>query len=131
MDDIENILEEAYRNALQAVSDANTETDEANWQLKKMESLHKQWMSLKHADNESGARFDDLTMRSKELKQKEEQGRKDRIIKCVFDGAALLIPTMVSCFWMLEGIQFEKNGSFTKRTEQWVSNHMKLFQFKK
>ncbi len=131
MDDIETMLEGAYRNALQKVSDADAETDKSDWELKKMEAFHKQWMNLRHADAESGARFDDLTIRSKELKQKEEQGKKDRIIKCVLDGASLLIPTVVSCFWMMEGIQFEKTGSFTKKTEQWVSSHLRLFQFKK
>jgi hypothetical protein len=131
MDDIEVMLEEAYRISLQAVSDAKKDSEEASWELQKLTALHKQLMDRKHADNESGARFDDMTWKSKELKQKEEQGKKDRIVKCVLDGASLLIPTVVSCFWMMEGIQFEKTGSFTKKTEQWVSSHLRLFQFKK
>lgn len=62
---------------------------------------------------------------------KEEQmkeSKKDRVIKIVLDGAAILVPVAVSSYWMAKGLKFEQNGTFTSRTGQWLSNHLRLFK---
>ena len=131
MEDIGTMLDREYEETLKAVSLATTGSDEAKWQLQKLNDLHKQRMSEMEARQKASQRDDDLYYKEKELALKEEQmkeGKKDRIVKIVLDGAAILVPVTVSSFWMAKGLKFEENGTFTSRTGQWLSNHLRLFK---
>lgn len=131
MEDIQTKLDREYEETLKAVSLATTGSDEAKWQLQKLNELHKQRMSEMEANQKAAQRNDDLYYKGKELAMKEaqmEDGKKDRIIKIVLDSAAILIPVTVSSFWMAKGLKFEENGTFTSRTGQWLSSHLRLFK---
>ncbi len=131
MDDIGAMLDREYETTLQAVSQAVTGSEEARWQLQKLTELHKQRMSVKQTEDESFMRFEELDLKKTEMRLKEEQlkeSRKDRIIKIVLDGAAIVVPVTVSSFWMAKGLKFEETGTFTSRTGQWLSNHLRMFK---
>lgn len=131
MEDIATMLDREYEEALKAVSIATTGSEEAKWQLQKLNDLHKQRMNEMEASQKACQHSDELYYKEKELQLKEAQmkdGKKDRIIKIVLDGAAILIPVTVSSYWMAKGLKFEENGTFTSRTGQWLSNHLRLFK---
>lgn len=124
MERIEEMLEREYETTLQAVSDATIGSKEAEWQLQKLSELYRQRLGVVQANN-------DLTLRMEELNLKHaqvEENKKDRIVKIVLEGAAVLVPTCVSCFWMAKGLKFEETGTFTSRTGQWLSSHLRLFR---
>lgn len=124
MEDLSKMLDQEYEETLRAINLAQAGSEEAKWQLQKLSELHKQRM------NEIQTASDYL-VRTEELRMKEEQlkdGKKDRIVRYVIDGAAILVPVTVSSFWMAKGLKFETTGSFTSRTGQWLSNHMRLFK---
>ena len=122
--EISKMVNEEYARTLQAVSAAQTGSEEAKWQLQKLSELHRQRMSELKASEEA-------LYQSKELSIREEQtkdGKKDRIIKVALEGAAILVPVAVSSYWMAKGMKFEETGTFTSRTGRWVSEHLKLFK---
>lgn len=110
-------LDEEYKKTLEAVSLAVAGSDEAKWQMQKLNELHKQRMDEAKMLNEIISQEDEIT-----------ESKKDRIVKIVMDGAAILIPTVASCYWMAQGLTFEKTGTFTSRTGQWLSTHFRLFR---
>lgn len=121
---IELMLNEELEKTLKAVSEARTASEEAKWELMKLDQLAKQIR-----DNEKDA--EDYVFRDRELKLKEDQvqeGKKDRIIKIVLDSAAIVIPAGVTSYWMAKGLEFEKTGTFTTRVGQWIGNHLRLFR---
>lgn len=131
MEDIRTMLDKEYEDTLMAVSLATTGSDEAKWQLQKLNDLHKQRMAEMEAIQKASQHDSDFYYKRKELQLKEAQmkdGKKDRIIKIVLDSAAILVPVTVSSFWMAKGLKFEENGTFTSRTGQWLSSHLRLFK---
>lgn len=118
------MLDEEYEKTLDAVSKAQTGSEEAKWQLQKLGELHKQRM------NET-KQFDDAVHQEEEIRLKKEQmieSKKDRVIKTGLEIAAIVVPTAVSSYWMARGMRFEQTGTFTSRTGQWLSNHLRLFK---
>lgn len=131
MEDIKTMLDREYEETLKAVSLATTGSDEAKWQLQKLNELHKQRMSEMEVHQKAAQCNDDLYYKEKELAMKEAQMKdckKDRIIKVVLDSAAILVPVTVSSYWMAKGLTFEQKGTFTSRTGQWLSTHLRLFK---
>lgn len=131
MEDIATMLDREYEETLKAVSIARTGSEEAKWQLQKLNDLHKQRMNEIETIQKACRHSDDLYCKEKELQLKEAQmkdSKKDRIIKIVLDGLAILVPVTVSSYWMAKGLKFEENGTFTSRTGQWLSNHLRLFK---
>lgn len=120
MNEISKMLDSEYERTLCEVSLAKSATEEAKWELMKLSELHKQRMNEMKAQTE---------MTEAELKVRQlKESKKDRIIRIVTDGAAILIPTCVSSYWMAKGLEFESKGTFTSRTHQWLSNHLRLFK---
>ncbi|MBR3739254.1 MAG: hypothetical protein IKN04_02210 [Clostridia bacterium] len=128
---ITKMLDEEYERTLQAVAQAQAGSDEAQWQLKKLGELHRQRLDERKQNDEAYVQMEELTLKQAELQLKNEQAKeskKDRIIRIVLDGAAILVPVTVSSYWMAKGLKFEENGTFTSRTGQWLSNHLRLFR---
>lgn len=128
---IATMLDEEYERTLEAVSQAQTGGEEAKWQLQKLGELHKQRMNEAKLLDEGILQNEELRLKKREAAMKEEQmkeSKKDRVIKIVLDGAAILVPVAVSSYWMAKGLKFEQNGTFTSRTGQWLSNHLRLFK---
>ena len=117
MDDISKLLDEEYQRTLDEVSLAQTGTDEAKWQLEKLNALHKQRM------DEQKSNLDE----QKAISERKDI-QKDRVIKIVLESLAILIPVGASCFWMAKGMEFETKGTYTSRTLNWVNNHFKFFR---
>lgn len=125
------MLDEEYQRTLEAISNAKTSSEEAKWQLQKLGELHKQRMNEAKMLDDGIRQDEELRLKKREASLKEEQmkeSKKDRIIKIVLDGAAILVPVTVSSYWMAKGLTFEKTGTFTSRTGQWLSNHLRLFK---
>lgn len=125
------MLDEEYEKTLEAVSQARTGSEEAKWQLQKLCELHKQRMNEAKLLDDGVLQDEELKLKKREASMKEEQmkeSKKDRIIKIVLDGAAILVPVTVSSYWMAKGLKFEQNGTFTSRTGQWLSSHLRLFK---
>lgn len=120
MDEMKEMLDRAYTDTLQAVADARNGSEEAKWQLQKLTELHKQRMSVKQSEDESCARYEELRLKEEQLKD----SKKDRIIKVVLDGAGIV----ASSYWLAKGLAFEEKGTFTSRTGQWLSSHLRLFK---
>lgn len=128
---ITQMLDEEYEKTLEAVSKAQTSSEEAKWQLQKLGELHKQRMNEAKLLEDGVHQDEELALKKREASMKEEQmkeSKKDRIIKIVLDGAAILVPVTVSSYWMAKGLKFEQNGTFTSRTGQWLSSHLRLFK---
>lgn len=128
---IATMLDEEYEKTLKAVSEAEVGSEEAKWQLQKLGELHKQRMNEQKTSDEVYLQMEELSLKKAETQMKKQQmkdGKKDRIIKIVLDGAAILIPVTVSSYWMAKGLTFEQKGTFTSRTGQWLSSHLRLFK---
>lgn len=131
MDDIQTMLDEEYERTLEAVSNAKAGSEEAKWSLQKLTELHRQRIAEKKASDESFLQVEELQLKKADVALKKEQlkeGKKDRWIRIVLDGAAILIPTAASCYWMSKGLSFEQTGAFTSKTGQWLSSHLRLFR---
>lgn len=131
MNDIQTMLDEEYERTLQTVSEMRTGSEEAKWALQKLSELHKQRIAERKASDESYLQVEELTLKQADVTLKKEQlaeGRKDRWFRVVLDGAAMLIPTAASCYWMAKGLRFEETGAFTSKTGQWLSSHLRLFR---
>lgn len=115
---IRKMLDDEYAATLQAVSDAQAGTEEAKWQLQKLESLHKQRVNEDSAVTET---------------EKVKESKKDRIAKYVINGAGVLVSVVelvATCIWLRKGMQFEETGTYTSKTRTWISSNFKLFKRK-
>lgn len=121
---IRKMLDNEYTETLQAISEAQTGSDEAKWELQKLTELHKQRMNEEQTERDSYVQFEELELKKKQAKD----GKFDRITKVVLDGAAIAVPCVVSSYWMGKGLKFEETGSFTSRVGNWVSGHLRLFK---
>ena len=77
MKDMKEMLDRAYQDTLQAVTDARAGSEEAKWELQKLAELHKQRMSMKQSEDEAYVRHQELRIKEAETRD----GKKDRIIK--------------------------------------------------
>lgn len=128
---MKRMLEEEYRKTLEEVSQATAGSDEAKWRLQKLTELHKQMMEEIQIENKCYVETQKLSLDTQEAAMKEEQAKENRvftIIKVVIDGIAIVLPIWASWTWMARGLQFEKTGTFTSRTGNWMSNHLRLFK---
>lgn len=124
MEDPKRMLDRAYADTLQAVTDAKAGDEEAKWQLQKLGELHKQRLSIKQYE-------DEFYMRNKELRIKEQQlkeAKSDRTVKIILEGSALVTSVVVPSYWMAKSLTFEQTGTFLSRGLQWVSGHLRLFK---
>lgn len=124
MDETMSMLDRAYMDTLQAVADAKIDSEEARWQIQKLNELLNQKTTMMQCETENTRAVAELHMKEKQLKD----DWKDRIIKSVIDGAGIILPIAVSSYWMAKGLHFEEAGTFTSRTGQWVSQHLRLFR---
>lgn len=132
---IRKMLDKEYADTLRMISEAQAGNEDAKWQLQKLTELHKQRMNEEQAEMDGYVHFEELSMKRKqideELELKREQlrdGKFDRIAKVALDGAAIVVPCVVSSYWMGKGLKFEETGSFTSRVGNWVSSHLRLFK---
>lgn len=121
---IRKMLDDEYTETLQAISEARTGGEAAKWELQKLTELHKQRMNEEQTERDSYVQFEELELKKKQAKD----GKFDRITKVALDGAAIVVPCVVSSYWMGKGLKFEETGSFTSRVGNWVSGHLRLFK---
>ena len=129
--EIRERLDREYMDTLKAIADVQAGTEEAKWQLQKLAELHKQRMNEEQTGRENYASYEEIEVRKEEAELKREQlkdGKFDRIVKVVVDGVAIVLPCVVSSYWMGKGLKFEETGSFTSRVGNWVSGHLRLFK---
>lgn len=117
MSEITKMLNEEYERTLSDLSLETKETEEAKWELQKLTALHKQRMDI--AEQEARKAKDENDVK---------EGKKDRIVKIALESAGILIPVAASSYWMAKGLMFEKTGSYSSRTMQWLSSHFRLFK---
>jgi len=128
---IKRMLEEEYKKTLEEVSTATTGSDDVKWKLQKLTELHKQMMEEDLTANKCYVESQKLGIEMRETEMKEQQAKEGKIwtiIKLVIDGTAIALPVWASWIWMDRGLQFEKTGTFTTRTGNWLSNHLRLFK---
>ena len=128
---IDRMLKEEYERTLEEVSAAKTGSDEAKWALQKLTELHKQMAEDRMNDNKCYIEMQKIALDEREAALKEQQAKEGRlwnVIKIVIDGVAIVLPVWASWVWMSRGLQFEKTGTFTSRTGNWMSNHLRLFK---
>lgn len=119
MQTLKTKLEEAYLETLDIVRSVDDPME-----LKKLGELHQQLMAVHELETKSFNQYEELRLKEEEI----TNGKKDRVVKIVLEGATLLVPAMFSSYWMAKGMTFEEKGSFTSRTAQWVSQHFRLFR---
>lgn len=125
------MLDEEYERTLAEVSQAKTGSDEAKWALQKLAELHKQMAEDRMNDNKCCVEMQKVALEEREALLKEQQAKESKlltVVKIVFDGMAIVLPVWASWIWMSRGLQFEKTGTFTSRTGNWMSNHLRLFK---
>ena len=122
--EIRERLDREYMDTLKAIADVQAGTEEAKWQLQKLAELHKQRMNEEQTGRENYASYEEMELKREQLKD----GKFDRIVKVVVDGVAIVLPCVVSSYWMGKGLKFEETGSFTSRVGNWVSGHLRLFK---
>lgn len=128
---IRRMLEEEYQKTLEEVSQAKTGSDEAKWALQKLTELHKQMAEDRMNTNKCSTEAQKLELEERETVLKEQQAKDGKlwtVIKIVIDGVAIVLPVWASWIWMSRGLQFERTGTFTSRTGNWMSNHFRLFK---
>lgn len=113
---IMDLLEEEYRNTLNDVASVKANTEEAEWQLKKLSVLGKELCDQKTSDLQAD-------------KAIEEQ--KNGMIKNILTGVGIIAPIVASSVWMHKTLKFEETGTITSRSNNFVGNIMRLFGGKK
>lgn len=124
MDEVRTMLDEEYKKTLREVSEAKLDSEESRWALTKLNELHEQRINELNAMSESKTKERELRIKEMQL----NDGKKDRLIKVVFDALGLAVPLGFSSYWMAKGLKFEESGSFTSRTGQWIRNNLNLFK---
>lgn len=136
-----DMLKEERDYALNAKKHAD-ETELKKEELEFKKEVHEDEMAqkAKELNLKQTAQLDDSYAKTQELGLKKEEqqlkitqnqdGKTDRIISYVLTGAGIIVPVVASWIWMSRGLQFEETGSFTSRTGNWISNHMRLFKGK-
>lgn len=125
------MLDEEYERTLEAVSRAATGTEEAKWGLQKLTELHKQMMDEELTEHKCAVEYEKLENERKEIDMKAQQAKEGKvwtIAKLVIDGAAIVLPVWASWVWMGRGLQFEKTGTFTTRTGNWLGGNLRVFK---
>ena len=125
------MLDEEYERTLAEVSKAKTGSDEAKWALQKLAEFHKQMAEDRMNDNKCCVEMQKVALEEREALLKEQQAKEGKlltVVKIVIDGMAIVLPVWASWIWMSRGLQFEKTGTFTSRTGNWMSNHLRLFK---
>ncbi len=128
---MKRMLEEEYERTLTEVSQAKTGSDEAKWALQKLAEFHKQMAEDRMNDNKCCVEMQKVALEERETLFKEQQAKEGKllnVVKIVIDGVAIVLPIWASWIWMSRGLQFEKTGTFTSRTGNWMSNHLRLFK---
>lgn len=128
---MKKMLDEEYERTLAEVSQAKTGSDEAKWALQKLAELHKQMAEDRMNDNKCRVEMQKVALEEREALLKEQQAKEGKlltVVKIVIDGMAIVLPVWASWIWMSRGLQFEKTGTFTSRTGNWMSNHLRLFK---
>ena len=128
---MKRMLEEEYERTLAEVSQAKTGSDEAKWALQKLAEFHKQMAEDRMNDNKCCVEMQKVALEERETLFKEQQAKEGKllnVVKIVIDGVAIVLPVWASWIWMSRGLQFEKTGTFTSRTGNWMSNHLRLFK---
>lgn len=128
---MKRMLEEEYERTLAEVSQAKTGSDEAKWALQKLAEFHKQMAEDRMNDNKCCVEMQKVALEERETLFKEQQAKESKllnVVKIVIDGVAIVLPIWASWIWMSRGLQFEKTGTFTSRTGNWMSNHLRLFK---
>ena len=115
--EIHETLEREYLDTLEEIKLVKQGSDEAKWLLAKLAELHKQLMNEETTINDATVKY-----------QQDMNNRYDRIVKIVLEGSAILVPCIVSSYWMARGLMFEETGSFSSSVEKWVSGHLRLFK---
>ena len=124
MDNISRMLKEECERTLREVADAEVGSEEAKWNLEKLNELHRLMM----AESEFKT---SLEMKERELLLKEAEAKdekKDRKWKRALDIGAIAVPVLSSSYWMAKAMKFEETGTFTGRAAQWVRTHMNFFK---
>lgn len=109
------LLEEMYVETLNDIREAKTQTQEAEWQLKKLNALHAQ--IVKH---------DEIVVKKKEL----SDNTFATIAKLGVEVLAVGAPLIVESYWMDEGLKFEQTGVYISKTPRWLSGIMSVFRKK-
>ena len=128
---MKRMLDEEYERTLAEVSQAKIGSDEAKWALQKLAELHKQMAEDRMNDNKCCVEMQKVALEEREALLKEQQAKEGKlltVVKIVIDGMAIVLPVWASWIWMSRGLQFEKTGTFTSRTGNWMSNHLRLFK---
>ena len=128
---MKRMLEEEYERTLAEVSQAKTGSDEAKWALQKLAEFHKQMAEDRMNDNKCCVEMQKVALEEREALLKDQQAKEGKlltVVKMVIDGMAIVLPVWASWIWMSRGLQFEKTGTFTSRTGNWMSNHLRLFK---
>lgn len=66
--------------------------------------------------------IEELSLKEKQVKE----GRKDRWVKILIEGACLLVPVGFNWIWMKRGFKFEETGSFTSTTFKGLFNRFRI-----
>ena len=121
---IEELLKEQYRQTLEGLSETTFETDEAIWELKKLNELGKQYQLMTQTNSETAAKKEESILKMKQAKE----GRVERWVTIFINGAAVFLPILVSSHWMSKGLRFEEGGTFTSKTANWIGGITRLFK---
>ena len=121
---IEELLKEQYRQTLEGLSETTFETDEAIWELKKLNELGKQYQLMTQTNSEAAAKKEENILKTKQAKE----GRVERWVTIFINGAAVFLPILVSSHWMSKGLRFEETGAFTSKTANWIGGITRLFK---
>lgn len=112
---MKTLLEEEYVATLQDLKESRENQEEAKWNLNKLAKLHELVISA-----------DETALKKKDIWER----RKDRVTKTAVDILGIGVPVIVECYWLAEGLEFEKTGTFIAKTPKWVSSIMTLFRKK-
>lgn len=121
---IRSMLEEEYLRTIDDVKNAESETEEAVWKLKKLDALGKQYQLMSETITN-----DDYREKELDMKRKSEKSN-----HC-FNWANLALTTLlgavgtaITSYWYSESLSFEEKGVHTSKTPQFVNNLSRLFK---
>ncbi len=121
---IEELLEKQYRRTLEGLADITSETDGAIWELKKLSELGKQYQLITQTNTEAASKKEEMILKTKQAKE----SRFEKWAAVLMSGAAVIVPAVLSSYWMGKGLRFEETGTFTSKTGNWISGITRLFR---
>lgn len=129
---VNKLIEEELERAIEKMRSMKPEDPGYKSAAEAVATLQKARMEEEKLTFEDRKNGDELALRTMEQEAKAEERAIEKrkfTIRCVLDGAAIVVPAALYTFFGIKGFKFEQTGSFCSTTAK--QNFLNIFKFRK